>query len=389
MPFEPVIPPRAEWPDLFGSFFLGGFECSTHRRRDNRRIDVIASTRHDAMALSDYRQLAGFGIRGARDGVRWHLIEPGAPGHYDWLPVLPLIRAARAAGVRVAWDLCHYGWPDGLDIFSSAFVDRFARYAAAFARLHREETGVDPIVCPMNEISFFAWAGGHEGTMNPHLHGQGMALKRQAVRAALAASRAVREAAPGARLLTVEPLIHVFGETEEDRGKADAWYNHAQFQAWEMLAGTLEPELGGSPDMLDVLGINYYWNNQWILGGPPLSPYDPRYRPLHRLLAEVHARFRRPLFLAETSIEDDRRASWLRFVCEEVARAMRDGVPIGGICLYPVMSHPGWDDDRYCANGLFEMDAGADGLRPVHAPLAAELRRQQAVFEPEFASRTR
>jgi hypothetical protein len=24
-------------PTLFGSFFLGGFECSTHRRRDGRR----------------------------------------------------------------------------------------------------------------------------------------------------------------------------------------------------------------------------------------------------------------------------------------------------------------------------------------------------------------
>lgn len=208
-----------------------------------------------------------------------------------------------------------------------------------------------------------------------------MELKRQAVRAALAASRAVRRVAPDARLLTVEPLIHVVGEDDDDRVKADEWYNNAQFQAWEMLAGTMEPELGGSPDMLDVLGVNYYWNNQWIFGGPPLSPYDPRYRPLHTLLADVLARFERPLFVAETSIEDEHRASWLRFVCEEVAMARRQGVPVGGVCLYPVLSHPGWDDDRYCANGLFEMTPGPDGRRPVHAPLAAELRWQQAVFE--------
>ena len=131
LPFEPVIPPQAEWPDLFGSFFLGGFECSTHRRRDHRRVDVIAATRHDERADSDYRQLAEMGIRGARDGVRWHLVEAGAPGAYDWRPVLPLLRAAHETGVRVAWDLCHYGWPDGLDYFSSAFVERFARYSAA------------------------------------------------------------------------------------------------------------------------------------------------------------------------------------------------------------------------------------------------------------------
>jgi len=27
---------------LFPSFFIGGFECSTHRRRDGRRLDMSA-----------------------------------------------------------------------------------------------------------------------------------------------------------------------------------------------------------------------------------------------------------------------------------------------------------------------------------------------------------
>ena len=33
-------------------------------------------------------------MRGARDGVRWHLVE-AAPGRYDWSSVLPQMRAAR------------------------------------------------------------------------------------------------------------------------------------------------------------------------------------------------------------------------------------------------------------------------------------------------------
>jgi hypothetical protein len=131
-------------PGLFRSFFLGGFECSTHRRADGRRLDLIAATRHDQLAGQDYRQLAEHGIRAARDGVRWHLVEAGAPGRYDWSSFLPMLRAAEAAGTQVAWDLCHYGWPDGLDVFSAAFVDRLARYAGAFARLHLEETGRRP-----------------------------------------------------------------------------------------------------------------------------------------------------------------------------------------------------------------------------------------------------
>src|SRR4028118_680518 len=103
-------------PTLFGSFFLGGFECSTHRRRDGRRLDLIAGTGHDRLAAQDYRQLAEHGIRAARDGVRWHLVE-ASPGHYDWSAVRPLLRAAEATGTQAVWDLCHYGWPDWLDIW--------------------------------------------------------------------------------------------------------------------------------------------------------------------------------------------------------------------------------------------------------------------------------
>ena len=47
-----------------------------------------------------------------------------------------MLEAARAAGVQVVWDLCHYGWPDDLDVFSPAFVERFARFAGAAARIH-------------------------------------------------------------------------------------------------------------------------------------------------------------------------------------------------------------------------------------------------------------
>ena len=83
-----------------------------------------------------------------------------------------------------------------------------------------------------------------------------------------------------------------------------------------------------------------------------------------------------PSTRATTSIEGDARAAWLRHVGEGVREAIRRGVPVEGVCLYPVLSHPGWDDDRYCPNGLLEMEA-RDGRRLEYAPLAAELRRQQ------------
>ena len=363
---------------IFNSFFLGGFECSTQRRGDGRRLDLIAGTRHDLLAEEDYRQLTEHGIRSARDGVRWHLIET-SPGQYDWSPVLGLMRAARKAGVQVVWDLCHYGWPDGLDIFSSAFVDRFAAYAAAFARLHVEELGTAPMLCPVNEISFFAWAAGDMGRFQPKCHGRGGELKRQLVRTALAGTQAVRQAAPGGLIFAIDPIINIHHRPGQDPRPVAA-YNECQWESWDMLTGRMAPELGGFPEAFDVMGVNYYWNNQWLDEAEPLSPFDAeRFTPPHVLFARAHQRYGRRIFLAETSIEAAPRAAWLRYIGEELREAMRQGTPMEGACLYPVLSHMGWDEDRYCPNGLFELEP-KHGRRQVHQPLAEELKRQQVAM---------
>lgn len=61
-------------------------------------------------------------------------------------------------------------------------------------------------------------------------------------------------------------------------------------------------------------------------------------------------------------------------MCKEVLTAISAGVPVEGICLYPIVNHPGWDDDRHCHNGLFDY-ADASGQRPVYRPLADEIAR--------------
>src|SRR5689334_12444318 len=151
---------------IFRGFFMGGFECSTHRLRSGRRLDVIGATAHDRFAFQDYDRLARAGLLTARDGIRWHLIET-SPGAYDFRSVVPMLEAARSAGVQVIWDILHYGWPDDLDIFSPAFVQRFANFSRAFARVLSRETEGPPWVVPVNEISFFAWAAGDIGIFNP------------------------------------------------------------------------------------------------------------------------------------------------------------------------------------------------------------------------------
>src|SRR5215471_11184551 len=69
-------------PTLFRSFWIAGFECSCHINSSGKRLDMTAALGHDLLAAEDYGMLASVGIRTARDGVRWHLVDRG--GQYDF-----------------------------------------------------------------------------------------------------------------------------------------------------------------------------------------------------------------------------------------------------------------------------------------------------------------
>lgn len=360
-------------PTTFSSFVLGGWESSTHRLRNGKRLDVLAATGHDVNAEADYRQLASFGIHACRDALRWHLIE-ATPGRYDFSSFTPMLDAAARAGTQVIWDLMHYGWPDDLDIWSPDFVPRFAAFARAAAIHVRERSEAVPFWCPINEISFFSWAGGDARYLNPFAASRGFELKVQLARAAIAAMRELRSVDPRARFVHAEPLIgiHHAAHTGRPAWEAQGWHD-AQFQTFDLISGRIWPQIGGHASFLDIVGVNYYFNNQWLHGGPPIDVDAADYSPLSDLLFEVAARYDRPVLIAETGIEGDRRASWFRYVRDEVRRAQARGVRIEGICLYPVADHIGWDDDRLCRNGLLA-NVASDGRRAVHEPLARMLR---------------
>ena len=359
---------------LFRSFFLGGFECSTHRLPTGRRLDLVRSTRHDELAASDYRLLQRHGIFTARDGLRWTLIEQ-TPRRYDFSSALDQLRAARDTGMQVIWDLWHYGWPDDVDIFSAAFIDRFTSYAVEAIKVIGEFTE-RPMVSPINEISFFSWAGGEGGIFNPFAKRRGDEIKRQLVRASIEAIDAMRAINPALTVIQVDPMINIVGRTERaDDVHAAEGYRQSQFVAWDMLLGRVQPELGGHDALIDAIGVNYYIHNRWVWDGSMIVPSDPRYRHVGEMLREVSERYRRPIFVAETGIEDETRPAWFRYMCREVYSAMQAGVPVEGVCLYPIVNHPGWDDDRHCYNGMFDY-ADASGNRDVYEPLAAELARQ-------------
>lgn len=361
------------------SFFWAGFECSTQRRSDGVRLDLTASTGHDRQPLRDYElaRQAGLGI--CRDGLRWFRIDQGG-GRYDWSSADPMIEAAARAGVTVAWDLCHFGWPDDLDIWSDDFSRRLADFAVAASERIARCSGKPAWLCPINEISYFAWAAGDADLMAPGLQQNSYQLKKQLVRAAIAAAKALRSASPLTRFLWAEPAICVHPAGLDDHATAQARNFHAaQFQAYDMLMGRLHPELGGADWIAPFIGINYYPYNQWVYGGAALNRHDPQYRPLSTVLLEYHDRYRRPIVLTETGAEGIDRVSWLRYVAEEIRAAQALGVQIDAACLYPITDYPAWSGERHCISGLFS-SVDARGKRAIHAPLLWELQTQQALM---------
>ncbi len=381
--------------DLFPSFVLGGFECSTPLNFDRKRIDEMALTRHDARVASDYRLLRAAGILVARDGVRWNLVDRG--GRLDFSSAMPFIRAAEEEGITIIWDLFHYGYPEDLDPFREPFVERFAAYCRAFATLlvkrgHGERRGArgQRFYTPVNEISFFAWAGGQVGMFAPFAIGRAAELKRRLAQAAIAGINAIREVDPRARMVNCDPVVRVVAPADAPWLEDEARYfnDHFVFESFDMLAGRTAPELGGSPRHLDIAGINYYGVNQWEhqRSGSVLAEDDPRRLPFSKLLIKVHRRYDVPVVVTETASYGEDRARWLHQIGRQCLIAREEGVDLHGICVYPVVGMADWESLAFRPMGLWDArESDVAAREPCRAALAA-VRDLQRIFDRPAAA---
>jgi len=362
----------------FDSFFQAGFECSSHRRKDGVRLDLIKATAHDKHALNDYRQCRELGFRTLRDGLRWHLIEK-APGQYDWSSWMPMLEAAESAGVQICWDLFHYGAPNCVDQAAPDFPDRFTQFVMAALEVQQSVSSRPPLVCPLNEINFLSWAV-DDGYFPPVGPGRRGWMKEQLVRTAITASRAIKQRWPDATIVWAEPLIHIAPHDHRRSTIRGAEANlQGMYEAYDWIIGAARPELGGDPSLVDLVGWNFYPHNQWYWKGPTIPMGHHEYRPLADMLVEMAERYGKPIFLSETGAEGSSKASWLHYVCNEVRDAMDRGADIRGICWYPITAYPGWDNSRHAETGLLSTVV-ADGSRHVDQRLFAEFDVQRDLF---------
>ncbi len=375
----------------FRSFWMGGYECADHLNAFGNRVDLLHDTGHLERLREDYRALKAFDIQTVREGIRWSIAEP-QPYVYDWRAVDAIIDAAQEAGTQVVWDICHFGFAQDLTPLHPMFARRFAHLCRAFAQHYRSRVPHGEwIVTPINEVSFLSWLGGDVRGTAPYTIHQGWDVKYHLMKAYIEGIEALREVDDSVRVLTTEPLIYV---APEDPGNPEAvmraaHIHEAQFQVLDILSGRMCPELRGRPEYLDILGFNYYHNNQWranesreMLRWHPEEAHPERCT-LVSLLEEAWQRYGRPIVLSETSHYGEHRPQWLQMVAAECAALLERDFPLWGVCLYPILDRPDWDfPEQWHRSGLWDIPDPETGERVLHEPTAeALLQAQQVVAE--------
>jgi beta-glucosidase/6-phospho-beta-glucosidase/beta-galactosidase len=346
---------------LYKSFWMGGFEGADHVNAQENKLDMVQGSGHLDHYRQDYQKLNKLGIYTIRESIGWRISQPSIDAPIDFSRAISFAKEAKEQGIQIIWTFMHYGTPAGVSLLDDSFIDHFVKYAVEAAKALKPYHTRPPVFNLINEISFLAWAtsqtdfmwpyrGRPEGAKSEAAH-EGYRTKCRLVRAVLKAMDAVRDVSPDARFLHVEPLLHVVApEDRPDLAELAQEVRGYQWQTWELLKGSMEPHLGGHPDALDLIGVNYYYNGQMeVQTDKHLSwnPPDARRLPFSALLSEVSDRYQRPIIVSETGHFGDDRAQWLEYVLREVNVALKHGVNLQGLCIYPILDRPCWHDPSF------------------------------------------
>ncbi|AWN22673.1 hypothetical protein DKM44_05010 [Deinococcus irradiatisoli] len=379
--------------------------------------DQYAWTAHRDLWREDLQRAANLGVRLIRYGLPWPDLNP-APGTFDWTWADAAMAELERLGLEPIWDLLHFGAPAWLPagLRDKAYPQAVADYAGAFVARYPHVTRITPF----NEPYIWAFFSGGNGTWAPHgTTDLGFAEALVPILRGLRQSiQAIRAANPRAEIWLNDGADRFTAAVPELAGLAGhltGW----RYAGFDFLHGRAAPdtplyalllEAGMSPGELDearrdstpadVIGLDYYPGSEHLLKSPdaPKHPGDWGRRSDYRLypdpdppglaatLLEYHARYGRPLYVAETST-DTRREEWLQWLSAEVLRAREGGASVLGATWWPLFDHIDWNSGltqlrgTVCPSGLYHLtpqitdrqpDAAADFFRTfIRQPLRA------------------
>ena len=362
---------------------MAGYECADQMNAFGHRVDLQTATGHNDLLAIDYQNLGLFNISTVREGVRWSIVEK-KPFEYDWSAVEKMMQTGKECQIQQVWDLCHFGFPDDLHPLHPMFASRFIAFCRSFATFYRsKDKDGTLIVTPINEVSFLSWLGGVVKGTQPYCTQQGWDVKYNLMQAYIGGIEAMKAVDPAIRILMTEPLINIVSPgRDDDEGARE--YHESQFQVFDMMTGKLCAELGGKPEYLDIMGFNFYFNNEWVFRVEEfldwkLGERDPRYLSLHVLLTKAYERFHRPFILAETSHPTIDRPLWMEMITHECEQLLKAKLPFWGVCWYPALNRPDWDfTEKWHYSGIWD-DVYQTGIsqRELNIPVADAILKSQ------------
>ena len=355
-----------------------GIECSAPVIAGGVRMDELRKTGHWERYTQDIEMIAGFGIRFLRYGIPFHVVDHD-PTSRDWAWTDAALAAVRRAGIEPIVDLLHFGVPDDVaGVGDATLPDRFADYAAAFARRYpwvRYYTVVnEPLVCAVFSAALGMW---NERASDD----RSFVAAIDALSAATALGMdAIRQRRPDAIFIQSDACESYTASTSR-AGELATFLNERRFVTWELAYGRSPSapivewlqhsgmtdarlawfERAGSDEGC-IVGLDYYRGNEWTVLA------DGRTRPARRRLGfaalgrAYHDRLRLPFMLSETNQSGRSTARWLEQVWSDALDLRDEGLPMRGFCWYGFVDHVDWDsaltrdDGRVNHCGLVTLD---------------------------------
>ena len=351
---KPLFKPIELWA------FLENSDFQRHRDGEVVRWDEVHLTRHDERLEPDYKMLVDAGFVGVRDAARWYVSHPGR-GQFDWTWLDRVVSAAEKYKLALYLDLWHYGYPDWLDLMAPDAPEQFAEFARQIALRYPSLRHW----CIANEPSVLIDGGGRTGRWRPFLRGpkNEERLRLQICRCIIEASKAVLKVKPDALLILPEPW-HAW------KTKPRLTYDY-QAIVLDTVMGKRNPELGGSSELVTIIGLNHY--------------LDDAIPPFHILLEETRQRWPdKPLWVTETSGPPRRfkQVEWFWWILEELLLAQLNGIDVPVLTWAPVFSMFDWvDDTMQLLHGVWKMDEHYNRVPNGFMPEAIKMARERGYLK--------
>jgi beta-glucosidase len=370
-----------------------------------RGLDEYELTQHYHRWHEDLGHAAATGAELLRWGVPWYRLEP-SPGEFRWGWLDRVVDRLDELGLTCMVDLVHYGTPRWLDnqFLNASYPERVSAYAARVAERYRDRLRV---WTPLNEPMTNAIYCGERGTWPPCLTGDDGFVKvaLQVARGIVLTQRRIVQAQPDATFVHVEASFRYAGE----------WFpfdlelvRRRRFLVLDLVTGRVDADHalygyltghGVSDDDLswfrsravvpDVVGVNYYpgfTTSRFRPGSAEPVPVEAGTAGLEEVLREFHGRYRRPVFLTETSRAGTvaARRQWLHESVELVRRLRAEGFPLVGYTWWPLFALVDWTYrettdpvERWLRPmGLLELEPdGAGVLRRAPTSLVEDFRK--------------